>query len=70
MEKKKRLRLFILPLFVIILGLVNYSRLTGTEYIRAIHIVTLITIGMGLGVLLRNVFLYFRRKGGDRETMV
>jgi positive regulator of sigma E activity len=70
MEKKKRLRLFILPLFVIILGLVNYTRLTGTEHIRAIHIVTLITIGMGLGVLLSNVFTYFRRKGGDHETMI
>ncbi len=70
MERKRRLRFFILPLFVIILGWVNYSRLTGTEQIRAIHIVTLITIGMGLGVLLRNIFTYFRRKGGDHETLV
>jgi hypothetical protein len=68
MERKKRVRRFVLPLFVIILSIFNYSRLTGTENIRAIHVVTLITIGLGLGVLLTNVFGYFRRKGGDTDT--
>ncbi len=70
MKKNTTLRAFVLPLIVIILGIGNYSRLTGTENIRAIHIATLITIGMGIGVLLRNVFTYFKRKGGDAETIV
>ncbi len=70
MERKKRVRYFGFPLLVIVLSILNFSRLTGTENIRAIHIVTLITIGMGLGVLLRNVFSYFRRKGGDTDTIV
>ena len=70
MMRKKRYSDFVMPLFVIILGIGNYFRLTGTENIRAIHIVTLLTIGMALGILLRNIFLHFRRKGGDTETIV
>jgi len=50
----------VLPLFVVILGVGNYARLSGTEAIRAIHVVTLITIGAGLGVLLVNTIRYFR----------
>ena len=59
-KKSVGFRLFIVPIFVIMLGIGNYSRLTGIENIRAIHIVTLLTIGMGIGVLLRNIFTYFR----------
>ena len=67
---KRKFRAFIIPLFVIMLAVGNYTRLTGTENIRAIHIVTLLTIGMGLGILLGNIFTYFRRKGGDPDTTV
>ncbi len=51
-----------LPIIVIMLGLVSYSRLQGTENIRAIHIVSLIAIGMGIGLLLGNAGAYFRKK--------
>ncbi len=68
-QKRKGFRLFVLPLFVIALSLGNYARLTGTEHIRAIHIVTLITLGMGIGILLRNVFTYFRMRGGDTDLL-
>lgn len=61
-EKRKRFGAFIIPLFVIVLGITNYSRLTGTENIRAIHIVTLLTIGMAIGVLLRNTLTHFAKK--------
>ncbi len=69
MEKKKRYRQFIIPFFVMALALGNYSRLSGTENIRAIHIVTLLTIGMAMGILLKNLFVHFRRKGGDVEAL-
>ena len=62
MRTKDNYRTFFIPIFVIILALFNYSQLTGTENIRAIHIVTLITLGMGLGILLLNVITYFRNK--------
>lgn len=58
----KRFRAFILPILVIVFTLVNYSNLKGTENIRAIHIVSLIAIGMGIGLLLGNVIAYFRKK--------
>jgi hypothetical protein len=64
-ERRKRFGAFIIPIFVIILGITNYSRLAGTENIRAIHIVTLITIGMAIGVLLRNVLTYFAKPKND-----
>ena len=67
LERRKRFGAFIIPIFVIALGIGNYSRLTGTENIRAIHIVTLVTIGMAIGVLLRNVITHFasdKKKAG------
>jgi hypothetical protein len=62
MDKKQRYRAFIIPILVIMLTLVNYSRLKGTENIRPIHIVSLIALGMGIGILLVNVIAYFRGK--------
>jgi hypothetical protein len=58
--KRKIYASFIIPVFIILLSLINYSRLTETENIRAIHIVTLLVMGMGIGVLLRNLIAYFR----------
>ncbi|MBN8571273.1 MAG: hypothetical protein J0M18_16750 [Ignavibacteria bacterium] len=58
--KKRIYTSFIIPVFVILLSLINYSRLTGTENIRAIHVVTLLVMGMGIGILLRNLIAYFR----------
>ncbi|MDB5228687.1 MAG: hypothetical protein JWN78_2880 [Bacteroidota bacterium] len=60
MEKQQRFRSFIVPILVIILSLGNYSRLKGTENIRPIHIVSLLTIGMGIGLLLGSIIAYFR----------
>jgi hypothetical protein len=41
-----------IALFVLVLSWRNYRRLTGTENIRAIHIITLLTIGVTIGVML------------------
>jgi ABC-type polysaccharide/polyol phosphate export permease len=38
-----------------------FSRLTGLENIRAIHIAILLICGMGIGVFLTNLFAYFRK---------
>ncbi len=58
--KRKIYLSFVIPVFVILVSLINYSRLTGTENIRAIHVVTLLAMGMGIGILLRNLIAYFR----------
>jgi hypothetical protein len=39
-----------------------FTRLTGLENIRAIHIVTLLVCGMGIGVFLVNLALYIKAK--------
>lgn len=62
MRSRESFRAFVIPLFVIFLALSSYSRLTGTENIRAIHVVTLLTMGMGLGILFINVVTYIRNK--------
>ncbi len=59
--RRKRFGALVIPLFALTLGLTTYLRLTGTENIRAIHIATLIAIGMALGVFLRNVLTYFSK---------
>ncbi|MBN8568224.1 MAG: hypothetical protein J0M18_01230 [Ignavibacteria bacterium] len=58
--KKRIYTSFIIPVFIILISLINYSRLTGTENIRAIHVVTLLVMGMGIGILLRNLIAYLR----------
>ena len=51
----------VISIFVVLMMIASYLRLTGTENIRAIHIVTLIVCGMGFGVFLCNLFAYFRK---------
>jgi tellurite resistance protein TehA-like permease len=62
MEKQQKLKAFIFPLLALLLAIANYSRLTGTENIKAIHIVTLIAIGMAIGILIKNIIDYLREK--------
>ncbi|HEY5123593.1 MAG TPA: hypothetical protein VIL99_06620 [Ignavibacteria bacterium] len=65
MESRKLKRNIIIAAIVIIITALNYSRLTGTENIRLIHELTLITMGMGIGVMIVNIMLYFKSKQKD-----
>jgi hypothetical protein len=49
--------------FVVALSFFNFARLTGTECIRAIHVVTLLVCGMGIGIFLTNLFAILRNRG-------
>lgn len=60
--KKIYLRGMAISTFVIILSLVNFSQLANSECIRAIHIVTLLVCGMGIGVFLVNLFVLLRNR--------
>jgi hypothetical protein len=62
MNPQKR-SLFICSL-VILLLIGNYSRMKGTESIRPLHMVTLITMGVAIGVLLVNIILLIKNKKG------
>ena len=59
-QKQVRRRLGI-GLIVIIASVGNWFRLTGTENIRAIHIVTLLACGMGIGIFLIGLISLFRK---------
>lgn len=47
---------------VIILMIVNFTRLSGSECIRPIHIVTLITLGAALGIMLVNIIYLIKKR--------
>jgi hypothetical protein len=51
----------LISLFVVLLTVSTFSRLTGTENIRAIHIATLLVCGMGIGVFMCSTLAYFRK---------
>ncbi len=53
--KNNNKRKLLLPAFGIFLMIMSYSRLTGTEHIRPIHIVTLLVLGAMIGIFLANI---------------
>lgn len=62
MNRRTPQRAMAISLFVIALTFWNFSRLTGSECIRTIHIVTLLTCGAAIGVFLNNLFTMLRNK--------
>ena len=55
-------RSLVISALVILLMTVNFTRLKGSECIRPIHIVTLLTLGAAIGVLLMNIILMIKSK--------
>jgi hypothetical protein len=53
-------RSLVISVIVILLMITNFSRLQGSECIRPIHIVTLITLGAAIGLLLMNIILMIK----------
>jgi high-affinity K+ transport system ATPase subunit B len=51
--------------FVIVISVGNFSRLSNTGCIRAIHVVTLLVCGMGIGALLMNFVGFLRERKGS-----
>lgn len=60
MEHKARFRTFVLPALLLILSIGNYARLTGNEAVRPVQMLSLIVIGVFLGILLKSLFDRFR----------
>lgn len=58
-KSQLRRRLFA-SILITALAIGTYSRLPGTENIRIVHAVTLIAIGLGIGVFLANFFAYIK----------
>ncbi|MGV9013133.1 MAG: hypothetical protein ACOH13_11110 [Flavobacteriales bacterium] len=47
---------FLFPGFILVLAVVNYMNLSGSEFVRPVLIISLIAIGIIIGVMLRNFF--------------
>ena len=60
MDNNKR-KLFV-PALAIFLMTMSYLRLTGSECIRPIHIITLLVLGAAIGVLLVNIVNLIKEK--------
>ena len=60
--KKQHLRAMALSFFIIAISLFNFMKLTGSECIRAIHVVTLLTCGIAIGIFISNLFGILRNK--------
>ena len=61
MKRRTPLRGMAIAIFVIVLSFWNFSRLTGSDCIRTIHVITLLTCGAGIGVFLSNLFMLMRK---------
>lgn len=51
-----------ISLFVIIISIFNFERLTDSDCIRTIHVVTLLICGMAIGIFLMNLFSWLRTR--------
>ena len=61
-NKNPYLRAMAISAFVLIISFYNFTRLVGSDCIRAIHIVTLLVCGMAIGVFLANLFGFLIKK--------
>ena len=60
--RKQHLRAMGISFFVITISFFNFTRLAGSECIRAIHVVTLLVCGMAIAIFLTNLFKLIREK--------
>lgn len=65
--RKTHTRAMVISFFIVAISFFNFNNLSGSECIRAIHIVTLLVCGMGIGIFLVNFFAFFikRKNAGD-----
>ena len=67
MRKRTPQRAMGFALFIAAISFFNFSRLSGGECIRVVHIITLLTCGAALGVFLTNFFLWMRTRADKKN---
>jgi hypothetical protein len=60
MKRRRSIAIAIL----LILSIGNYSRLPGSEHIRAVQFLTIFAIGALSALLLQQIFIYFKKDEG------
>ncbi|MEP7228918.1 MAG: hypothetical protein ABI691_01620 [Ginsengibacter sp.] len=61
-KKNPYLRAMAISIFVLLISFYNFTRLSNSDCIRAIHVVTLLVCGMAIGAFLANLIGYVRNK--------
>ncbi len=64
--KKDYRRGIVIPILVIGLMIINFTRVQKSEGVRAIHIVILLAIGFALGVLVMNLMTVYQNNKRER----
>jgi hypothetical protein len=62
MRQRSPLKGMAIAFFIIALSFWNFTGLSGSECIRNIHVVTLLTCGAGIGVFIVSLFMWIRSK--------
>ena len=57
----------LLALLISALSFWNFSRIQGCDCIRAIHIVTLLAAGIGIGVLITSIKAWFIKRQQEKD---
>lgn len=60
--RRRHMRLIAISFFVIAITFFNFTTLEDSACIRSIHVVTLLTCGIAIGVLLLNLFALIFKK--------
>ena len=68
MRKRTPQRAMAFAFFIAAISFFNFSRLTGSECIRAVHVITLLTCGAAIGVFLSNLFILLRQKNSNNDV--
>jgi len=67
--KKDNRRGVVIPVMAILLMIINFTLIQNSEGVRAIHIVTLVTIGFATGVLVMNLMTIYKNKKLENGKM-
>lgn len=67
MRQRTPQRTMALALFFSALSFFNFSRLQGSDCIRAIHIVTLLLTGIGIGVFISALKIWLTERQKNRD---
>ena len=68
MRKRTPQRSLVLAVIIIAVSVMNFDRIKGCDCIRAIHVVTLITVGIGIGLFIMSLKDLFIKRQQEKEV--
>lgn len=67
MRQRSPLRGMAIAFFVIAISFWNFSQQTGTQCIRTIHVLTLLTCGAGIGIFIMSLILWIKTRSDKKD---